>query len=102
MSFPFFGGNAAQQQQMLRQAYEMKQFEETLLSIGRITELCFNKCTNNFRLRKLDTNEELCVERCASKYLKLGARSEPVFLEAIGGGALAALTAPPVDLPPSE
>ena len=78
----------------------MKQFEDTLMSIGRITDLCFSHCANNFRLRKLDSQEELCVHRCAGKFLKLAARSEPQFLEFIGGGALAALTPPPPPPPP--
>lgn len=91
MSFGLFGPSVQQQQEMLRQAYEMKQFEETLMSVSRITELCFVQCAQNFRLRKLDNEEELCMHRCAAKYIKLGARAEPFFLEAIGGGAMAAI-----------
>jgi mitochondrial import inner membrane translocase subunit TIM9 len=86
-----FGPSKQQQKEMLMQAYAAKQFEDHLLSVARMTEVCFRECAHNFRLRKLDDKEELCVNRCAAKFLRLAARSEALFLESIGGGALAAL-----------
>ncbi|KAF2072474.1 hypothetical protein CYY_006206 [Polysphondylium violaceum] len=41
-----------------------------------ITNKCFQACITNFRVRKLDDNEQLCVYKCVDK--------NQLFLAALG------------------
>ncbi|KAI5629176.1 mitochondrial import inner membrane translocase subunit Tim10 B, partial [Silurus asotus] len=41
-----------------------------LLVYNRMTEICFQRCTNNFNYRTLTMDEERCVDNCAGKLIR--------------------------------
>jgi import inner membrane translocase subunit TIM9 len=49
----------------MQQMQQMQQLRRVWLDI--ITT-CFDNCVHNFKTRKLDNSEELCLNRCVEKY----------------------------------
>ncbi|GAM26015.1 hypothetical protein SAMD00019534_091900, partial [Acytostelium subglobosum LB1] len=55
-----------EEDRFMRQLNKM-QMEEVMNTTFQITNHCFEACINNFRIRKLDNDEELCVYKCIEK-----------------------------------
>ncbi|EGG15367.1 mitochondrial import inner membrane translocase subunit 9 [Cavenderia fasciculata] len=43
------------------------QMKEAFKNVFMVTNQCFEACATNFRLRKLDNDEELCIYKCIDK-----------------------------------
>eukprot|EP01104_Vermistella_antarctica_P010958 TRINITY_DN2989_c0_g1_i1.p7 TRINITY_DN2989_c0_g1~~TRINITY_DN2989_c0_g1_i1.p7 ORF type:complete len:109 (+),score=38.46 TRINITY_DN2989_c0_g1_i1:34-327(+) len=71
------GGDQAELMRML----EESQIKDTLRMYNNLVQKCFGDCVNNFRFKKLDEKEELCVYRCTEKYLKYQGRVARAFGE---------------------
>lgn len=49
---------------------EQREGEDNLRMFNTMVEKCFSDCINDFRTRKMTSREELCVNRCAEKFLR--------------------------------
>ncbi|EFA81367.1 deoxyadenosine kinase [Heterostelium album PN500] len=56
-----------QEEERITHAINKMQMKEVINTTFQITNHCFEACINNFRLRKLDNDEELCVYKCIEK-----------------------------------
>ncbi len=61
---------AQQQMALMQRIVAQEEVKQAQTSAMRLTEKCFSDCANNFRVRTLDSKEELCVNRwCRSSTL---------------------------------
>ncbi|KAB5543506.1 hypothetical protein PHYPO_G00079960 [Pangasianodon hypophthalmus] len=49
---------------------QLRNLRDFLLVYNRMTEICFQRCTNNFNYRNLTMDEEHCVDNCAGKLIR--------------------------------
>ena len=42
--------------------------------IVELTDICFDSCIYNFRTRKLDPKEKLCIFTCSDKFYRVASR----------------------------
>lgn len=49
---------------------QLRNLRDFLLVYNRMTEICFQRCTNNFNYRNLTMDEEHCVDSCAGKLIR--------------------------------
>jgi len=64
-------------QKTLAEKFEKRQLQDNFdstISHNALVERCFDECILTFRARKLDDKEELCVLRCADKYVQVTQR----------------------------
>jgi hypothetical protein len=59
-----------QQQQALEAFIDQQKRKDTLKVIGEMVGTCFDNCVYNFRTRKLDSKEKLCLYQCTDKYFR--------------------------------
>jgi len=71
-------GFVSEQDQLMRRLAVLE-VRESMRQYNVIADRCFSDCVVQFRTRKLDAKEELCVVRCTEKYLGLHTRSLTVF-----------------------
>ncbi|XP_011165194.1 mitochondrial import inner membrane translocase subunit Tim10B isoform X2 [Solenopsis invicta] len=51
------------------------------LQLRNISETCFKTCANTFLSREITSNEDLCVNNCAQKYIHANHKIMEVFME---------------------
>merc|ERR1712216_938641 len=56
------------QQQFVQQLMQ-QEMENDIKTYANITDTCFKTCANNFRLNRLDHQEEACVDHCTEKFI---------------------------------
>ncbi|XP_060765455.1 mitochondrial import inner membrane translocase subunit Tim10 B [Neoarius graeffei] len=49
---------------------QLRNLRDFLLVYNRMTEICFQRCTNNFNYRNLTMDEMHCVDNCAGKLIR--------------------------------
>lgn len=59
----------------------------SLRMYNSLVERCFNDCVDSFKHKKLQKQEETCVQRCAEKFLKHSMRVGMRFAELNQGAA---------------
>ncbi|KYR01048.1 mitochondrial import inner membrane translocase subunit 9 [Tieghemostelium lacteum] len=57
---------SAKDEQRIVNKLNKLQVEQTMETTLDLTNKCFQACITNFRIRKLDDDEELCVYKCIS------------------------------------
>jgi hypothetical protein len=60
---------------------EELQIRDSMRAFNNLVAMCFDTCVYNFKTRKIDNSEELCLNRCAQKYMQLVQRIGQVFFE---------------------
>jgi len=70
-----------QQNDMLQKAIERMQLKEATKTYNEVVERCFEICATNFRTRKLDSTEVMCMDRCFEKFVKYTQRLSTAFQE---------------------
>jgi len=70
-----------QQNDMLTKAIERMQVKEATKTYNDVVERCFEICATNFRTRKLDSTETMCMDRCFEKFVKYTQRLSTAFQE---------------------
>ncbi|PKI40817.1 mitochondrial import inner membrane translocase subunit Tim9-like [Punica granatum] len=63
------------------------QIRDSLRMYNSLVERCFNDCVDSFKHKKLQKQEETCVQRCAEKFLKHSMRVGMRFAELNQGAA---------------
>jgi import inner membrane translocase subunit TIM9 len=69
------------QNSQLEQAIADFQIKDSIRTFNSLTERCFNVCATNFKIRRLDQEEEECMHRCTDKFLRHAARVGKVVAE---------------------
>ncbi|XP_011165191.1 mitochondrial import inner membrane translocase subunit Tim10 B isoform X1 [Solenopsis invicta] len=62
-------------------ALQLRNFKDFLLLYNQISETCFKTCANTFLSREITSNEDLCVNNCAQKYIHANHKIMEVFME---------------------
>ncbi|XP_071653749.1 mitochondrial import inner membrane translocase subunit Tim10 B [Temnothorax longispinosus] len=62
-------------------ALQLRNFKDFLLLYNQISEMCFKKCANTFLSREITSDEELCVNNCAQKYIHANHKIMEIFME---------------------
>ena len=65
----------------LEETMKNVQYKDFMRTFNTIVDRCFVDCVHNFRTKKLEEKEELCVFRCTEKYLKYSGKVGLVFAE---------------------
>ncbi|OWM68805.1 mitochondrial import inner membrane translocase subunit Tim9 [Punica granatum] len=63
------------------------QIRDSLRMYNSLVERCFSDCVDSFKHKKLQKQEETCVQRCAEKFLKHSMRVGMRFAELNQGAA---------------
>mmetsp|Transcript_4021 Transcript_4021/g.8058 ORF Transcript_4021/g.8058 Transcript_4021/m.8058 type:complete len:96 (+) Transcript_4021:107-394(+) len=69
-----------QQQQFMKEMQEM-QLKDSLAMYNNLVYRCFDSCVSSFRSKTLDKSELICVDNCASRYVKMTQRVGLRFAE---------------------
>ncbi|EDW56180.1 mitochondrial import inner membrane translocase subunit Tim10B isoform X1 [Drosophila sechellia] len=48
---------------------------------NKVTELCFSRCVDNLSQRDLGGNEDLCVDRCVTKFARFNQNMMKVYVD---------------------
>ncbi|XP_077984121.1 uncharacterized protein LOC144438817 [Glandiceps talaboti] len=59
----------------------VRNFRDFLTVYNTFTEKCFNHCVSNLNYRILTPEEEICVDRCASKLVNVNHRLIGTYME---------------------
>lgn len=60
---------------------EQQSRKEANKMISGMVDECFSACIYNFRTRKIDPKEKLCLYQCTDKYFRLVSRANRVMME---------------------
>ncbi|XP_022915503.1 mitochondrial import inner membrane translocase subunit Tim10B [Onthophagus taurus] len=61
------------------ETHQLKTFRDFLQLYNVMSDLCFSNCITTLNSRELNPEEELCVDRCASKYINCNNRLIKVY-----------------------
>ncbi|KAG7322391.1 hypothetical protein KOW79_013737 [Hemibagrus wyckioides] len=62
-------------------AGQLRNLRDFLLVYNRMTEICFQRCTNNFNYRNLTMDEERCADNCAGKLIRSNHRLMGTYVQ---------------------
>jgi len=74
-------GAPTQRNDLLDKAIERMQVKEATKTYNGVVERCFEICASNFQRSKLDTAEDICIDRCFEKFVKFTQRLSTTFQE---------------------
>lgn len=57
------------------------QLKDFLVLYNQISETCFKKCANTFLTREITSDEDLCINNCAQKYIHANHKIMEIFVE---------------------
>ncbi|XP_037543310.1 mitochondrial import inner membrane translocase subunit Tim10 B [Nematolebias whitei] len=60
---------------------QLRNLKDFLLVYNRMTEICFQRCTNNFNFRNLTMDEESCLDSCAGKLIRSNHRLMGTYVQ---------------------
>lgn len=60
---------------------QLRNFKDFLLLYNQMTENCFKKCVDEMNSRQLNRDEELCVNKCSSKFINANHRMMSIYVE---------------------
>ncbi|XP_058483579.1 mitochondrial import inner membrane translocase subunit Tim10 B [Solea solea] len=60
---------------------QLRNLRDFLMVYNRMTEICFQRCTNNFNYRNLTMDEERCVDSCAGKLIRSNHRLMATYVQ---------------------
>lgn len=60
---------------------QLRNLRDFLLVYNRMTEICFQRCTNNFNYRNLTMDEERCADSCAGKLVRCNHRLMGTYVQ---------------------
>jgi import inner membrane translocase subunit TIM9 len=63
------------------EALQQAQIRVMIKNLNELVTMCFDNCIYNFKTRKLDNSEELCLSRCTEKYMRIAQRVSKVISE---------------------
>jgi len=55
--------------------------KESQRVVSEMVDSCFNACIYNFRTRKIDPKEKLCLYQCTDKYFRHATKSGRIMTE---------------------
>ncbi|KAL9871458.1 mitochondrial import inner membrane translocase subunit Tim10B [Glossina fuscipes] len=59
----------------------LRNLKDFLTLYNRITELCFDRCVDNFNGRVLSNTENICVNHCVNKFARFNQAMMKVYVE---------------------
>lgn len=59
----------------------LRNLKDFLTLYNKVTELCFNRCVDNFNERDLAEHEVTCVNRCVNKFAQFNQSMMKVYVE---------------------
>uniref|UniRef100_A0A1A9X424 Mitochondrial import inner membrane translocase subunit n=1 Tax=Glossina brevipalpis TaxID=37001 RepID=A0A1A9X424_9MUSC len=59
----------------------LRNLKEFLTLFNKITELCFDRCVNNFNGRTADNPENICVNHCVNKFAVFNQAMMKIYVE---------------------
>ena len=60
---------------------EQKSRKEATSMVSDMVDECFSACIYNFRTRKIDAKEKLCLYQCSDKYFRVVSRANRIMME---------------------
>mmetsp|Transcript_3146 Transcript_3146/g.5966 ORF Transcript_3146/g.5966 Transcript_3146/m.5966 type:complete len:109 (-) Transcript_3146:1766-2092(-) len=75
------GAMSAMDQARMMQVMQEMQMQDSLKMYNDLVHRCFMECVDSFRYKKLDGKEEVCVTKCAQKFLNFAGRVAMRFQE---------------------
>ncbi|KAH8248331.1 hypothetical protein KR032_000809 [Drosophila birchii] len=49
---------------------DLRNLKDFLTLYNKVTEMCFSRCIDNFNRRDLSRDEDVCVDRCVTKFAR--------------------------------
>ncbi|XP_002133664.1 mitochondrial import inner membrane translocase subunit Tim10B [Drosophila pseudoobscura] len=60
----------------------LRNMKDFLTLYNKVTEMCFNRCVDNFNQRELGGEEDTCVDRCVTKFARFNQNIMKVYVDA--------------------
>ncbi|XP_029158772.1 mitochondrial import inner membrane translocase subunit Tim10 B-like [Nylanderia fulva] len=60
---------------------QLRNLKDFLVLYNQISETCFKKCANTFLSREITSDEDLCINNCAQKYIHANHKIMEIFVE---------------------
>ncbi|KAH8354821.1 hypothetical protein KR084_009135, partial [Drosophila pseudotakahashii] len=61
--------------------FHVFQLKDFLTLYNKVTELCFSRCVDNLSQRDLGGQEDMCVDRCVTKFARFNQNMMKVYVD---------------------
>ncbi|XP_020803405.1 mitochondrial import inner membrane translocase subunit Tim10B [Drosophila serrata] len=59
----------------------LRNFKDFLTLYNKVTEMCFSRCVDNLNDRNLASHEDVCVDRCVTKFARFNQNMMNFYVE---------------------
>ncbi|XP_017034931.1 mitochondrial import inner membrane translocase subunit Tim10B [Drosophila kikkawai] len=59
----------------------LRNFKDFLTLYNKVTEMCFGRCVDNLNERNLASHEDVCVDRCVTKFARFNQNMMNFYVE---------------------
>lgn len=59
----------------------LRNLKDFLTLYNKVTELCFSRCVDNLNQRELGGQEDVCVDRCVTKFARFNQNMMKVYVD---------------------
>ncbi|XP_052855561.1 mitochondrial import inner membrane translocase subunit Tim10B [Drosophila gunungcola] len=59
----------------------LRNLKDFLTLYNKVTELCFSRCVDNLSQRDLGGHEDICVDRCVTKFARFNQNMMKVYVD---------------------